>query len=292
MSNNAITNVIPDYLANLSSADAGLGLEGAQDKVIIQRAKIIQAQANAELKGKFNEGDIIITPTNEVLAARPMDGIRLKAYPYLALNVTPIYRWNEYYWKNPHGFNLPYMDYDSKTEDPASPVARASSDFKGGTKKRAYVDPKTGQHIPDPKNNNAPALQEAIESYNFICVANDHPIETPFVVSLNSGEFQTGRRWLTALNSRYAGGKKMPIFACRYDWSIVSRPGKKGSWIGSDFNNPINGIPYVTDELYQRNKELFLAFQKAHEDKTLEMDRSNDDAGDAEGTIDVNALET
>jgi len=243
---------IPDFMKN----EEDLGIELLKEYVRPPFIKIIQSQASKDLKDVFNEGDVISSPSNSIIAempcndkGRPLDGATA------VFKVVPLLFWPE--WATWNSIKLkgiePAIKY--RTLDPNDPiVAKARS-----SKLRSEPHP----NYLDSSEYNV----RHVEHLNFLVVLKDHALEkTPMVISFSRGGFGDGCKFSGLLKMRNA-----PIYGCIFEAVVSLRPNPAGDWYGISMRNPIEGTGWITDkEEYEAMKALHDEYEKLRSDAKIQ----------------------
>ena len=241
---NELTNIErPTFL----STNEKLGTENISKYLRPSRLKIVQATAGEPFAGQFDQGDCVVVPALQLLA------------PVATwFRFTPIFFFPQWCVHNPIQLKgqLPFIRESSL--DPQSQLALASQNPANRSR-------------PCPEN---PALScEVSEHLNVVIIAHREGFESlPILCSFFRGEHNAGSTLLQMIKLR-----GVSIFGCIFEARTSVRSNTKGRWWGLDFGSP-ESDPWVKDEeQFNQYKKLYVEYQKAHHDKTIEVDF--DDAG-------------
>lgn len=218
-----VTKVQPDLRLPAHLKDKEVkGVEQLADYVRPPLLKIIQKSADDVFLEKFNLGDLIMLPSQTVIAVH---GDSFKFVPLFfyseACTWTPIEKRGQ----------MPAI-LDRSTVKTSQLYQKASNrdlweeeiQWEGHTVKVQHV-----------------------EHLVFIVTLYDHPLQgEPMIMSFAKGEFGTGCKFASLVKIR-----KASPFACVFQCKVSDEPRKnnKGSWYGLDITNPdIDTPPWVSEE--------------------------------------------
>jgi hypothetical protein len=255
---------LPDFM----QGETDLGTELLEQFIVPPRIKIVQKQSRAELLDLFGPGDVILTPTQAVIAqlprdskGRPVDGNDSTA----SFKLVPLFFYPEWCVWNPIELRgkEPMISY--RTTDPTDPIVRKARD------PQLRVEPH-----PTEKN----AQIRYVEHLNFIVVLYDHPLEgEPAVLSFGRGEWASGSRFASLIKMR-----KAPMYGCVFQANTKFRPGQLGDWWGLDISNPADGQWVKDKDAYDSMHVLHERFVEHHAKSRLKADLSDEGEIDAVNT--------
>lgn len=234
---------VPDFMVE----DSRAGTELLSNYIQPPRLKIIQPLTKPPLIDKFNPGDLVLLPNEELLIGLSSDdeGKKLKhseKLRFVALFFFP--KWITY---NPMEIRQQHGAIRDQSFDPECSIA-----FKSKNKTtRNEVCPE----MPDKKITHVEVLNYAL-SFEI-----EGRWTEPAILQIKSGEHGVGTAFNTLVRSR-----KAPIFGCVFEAQVNYRSNAKGQWFGLDMMNPQEN-PWVD------NRQQYDAFKEAHEtfDKFYKM---------------------
>ena len=238
---------VPDFMKD----EEILGLDALKQFVVPPFIKIVQKQAGDELLQSFGIGDVILSPTNAIIAEMPRDN---KGRPLddakASFKIVPIFAYPEWLTWNPIELKGTESSIRYRTLDPSDPIA---------TKARApalRTEPYPGR----------PELKiRHVEHINFVVILYDHPLGTePCILSFSRGEWKSGSKFAGLIKMR-----KASIFGCVFEAVLGHRKNDKGDWWGFNICNPEEGSPWVKKEEYEAFKTIHEEFVKLHAESKL-----------------------
>lgn len=219
----------PPEVANSLAAymdDADSSMAGMSEHRVLPRLKVVQGQSSAELKRHFQEGSVIFTPGNELIAQ-----------PGESFFLVPLFFWTDWLlWSDRDDKNNPMVQ--ARSTDPASDLARRAKDpelrveeYDGGPKGKPF------------KRRYAEALNFAA----FVYGEHDQALRA-CALSFQRGEHFKGKTFCSSIMGRKLNGKTPPIWS--QVWVLTANQRTKGtySWYGLDHSNPVDEFRYIFDE--------------------------------------------
>ena len=261
---------VPAFMAG----DGAIGTEGLIEIIQPPRIKIVQKAAGSDVLGKFDVGDIILSP--QMIPLVPIGGKLAQKGPIW--HFCPIFYYLEWCLWNPIELKGNKRVIEERTCDPASPMVTKARD----PKLRAELIP--GEV--DEKGN--PLSRRYVEHINFVSVfLDEHDIgETPIVLSFSRGDHFSGSNFAALIKMRQAA-----IFGCRFQANAALRPDPRNDWYGIDVENPSDRQPWVTADQYDRFKNLYQQLSEAHSKGILKTEYEEPESAEANRQADANESE-
>jgi hypothetical protein len=227
-----LTAPIPSYL---SRAQGGKGLEQAQMFMIPPMVKVVQKQADDKLLERFQPGDVILTPANELIFKR--DGETF----FTPLLFKPTYMtWNPIELK---GAEPAVTDY---SDDPTGPLAMKARDPKLRQEKIVLQSGKE-------------TYKRHVEHLNFLVYLEDERVnQLPAMISFFRAQWMDGSKFLSQLTMRCT---EVPIYATRWRLTVVPKSNNQGSWYALHVSSPADS-PWVPEERFSLMEELHEKLKK------------------------------
>lgn len=213
MSENALTlseqlSNVPDFLRD---TDAPKGTEQVADFMMPSFLRIVQALSAPALREKFNEGDAILQPDQQLVYSSKNP----QPVPF-----TPLLFYTEWCVWNPLKTKgqLPFIR--ERSTDPNSEIARKSRN-------------------PDARKEVCPEMPSEnlryVEHLNFLIQLRtpDAPL-LPVIMSFVVAEHQNGRRFCNLIMQRK---HNPPLYAGIYEFTTSRRTNAQGNWFGFDITN-------------------------------------------------------
>lgn len=252
--NEAVTKVGGDfdYLAEVLGDEAvETGMEEMQEYRIVPRVKIVQAMSANDLKKATGEGYVILSPSNDVIAADDE-----------SFKFTPIKPFTEFCkW--------------SDRKDPSSPMIMQRTYDKASEVAACARDPERREEVYGEKGEFKARYVEHI-CFVGIIYDHEHPLHgTPMILSFEKGEFGTGRRFVSSMAMRKMKGKQIPTWLQVWEFTPGFRDQGDKKWFGLDFA-PAE-IPVVAQEDLAFMKALFQELNQDIKDDRLRVDRTEED---------------
>lgn len=248
---------LPDFIPDADRRD---GLEHIGEFVRPPRARVCQALSK-DLTHKFNEGDIVVLPQMEMLAAVKLNENGKPKHEKVdageSFSFTPVFFWPEWVCWNPREVtNEPAIH--ERTVDKSNPLVAKCRN------RDLWFEPHPT--VPEYQRRN-------VEHLNFLIVPHDGMfIGVPMVVSFSRSEHKAGSQFCALLAMR-----KGPIYACNFRGSVGYRENESGAWYGIDVVNP-EEEPFVqSKELYDYFKAMHQEFKSAHDVELLVVDHEGSD---------------
>jgi len=239
-----INSQLPTHLIPYIDKGGPTGLEEMSEFLTPPRLKIAQANRKGEFKA-FEEGTILITPTNEV-ACGPNGFFAFTvvyAYPQFCVH-NP--------FKRPEG--MPWIR--ESTLDADSELAQKCVQFVSET-------------MPE---DNDQKIRYATH-FNFLIIIHGIPTfaNIPVIMSLFIGEAKSGKRLNDLIKARVSGeykGTKIYMHNIMAHQSLHRNPGNE--WQGLDFSNPTADVDCGR---FVPTAEFVEAYAKLHEQCKVDKER-------------------
>lgn len=237
----------PDWLATLAETDTSLA-EAVKYRVL-NRLKLVQSSSNSDLKKKFGEGAVILSPGNTLVAGAE------EAFDYVGLMMfTEFCTWS---------------DLDDKTSptildrsfDAKSDIALKSRDNERRFEVYGDKEQFKMRHV------------EHINIAGFV-YSEGHPLHgQPVVMSYARGEFNQGRNLLSAMMMRKIGGKQVPLWSQVWRYSSNERDRGGYQWWGYDYEPP--EVPYIKQEEAEGFEAMHKELAEEYAKNRLVVDHSD-----------------
>lgn len=252
------------------------------------RLKIIQSMTKQELKQQFNEGDLLVMPSREVVAPVSLNEFKKPGDEGTPFHIVPVFFYTEYVAWNPL----------AAAQAGQMPFTRERSFDKNSKLAQKCRTPNMREEPcsecpPDAQGN--PQKIRNQEHLNFLVALPFHPTlyETPVLMSFSRGEFGTGCSFSSLLSMRGTS------FDCYYNQFVCytkRRTNAKGNWFGFNIVNPAfpregeADMRYVSADLAEYYKQLYQAFKEKHAAGLIVSDYEDDEvSGGSTVTVDPNA---
>lgn len=246
-----------------------VGVEALGQYVVLPRLKTVQKQANQDLLNTYNIGDLLLTPTMNMVMPFPTEdnGRPSKVDRGKSFYFTPLFFFVNWATLNPIQMKgkLPVVRY--LTSNPADPIV-------------AKCKSSALRKEPCPEDKNFQIRH--VEQLNFVVTLQHHELAgMPFIMTFSKGEHFSGQKFCTLIKQRNASP-----FACVFEAYPKFRPGTgAGEWWGIDVCNPADPAvqPWVTAEEYEQYTKDFEEYKKLFAADKLRADETdlNEDAPDA-----------
>lgn len=223
--------------------------------VVPPRIKVVQKQASQELLSKYDMGDVIIQPQDELLAPVVKNENDKPGEFGSSFLFVPVYFYPEFVLWNPIELKSTQPAIVDRTTDPHSEIAQRARN------KALWYEDIEGQF-----DENGKQLQRRyVEHLNFLVriIDNREVYKLPVLISFSRGEHWTGNKLCSAVSLRNA-----PMFGCLFEAHSQFRPPNKvgEGWYGLDCDTPkeeIGGFLQNPDDysqcraLYKQLAELY-----------------------------------
>lgn len=238
------------------------GIELVSQFIVPPFVKVIQKMTKPPLSEKFEVGDVVVVPNNELIAKIQHDEKTNR--PLNTGNVfsfTPLFFYPEWVAWNPIQAQPALTAIRDRSTDPNSVLARRARD------RRLWSEP-----CPEmPKDRDGKPLHvRYCEHLNFIAMVNVPALANmPVVFSFARSEHRSGTNFLSLIKMR-----KASIYGCQYAAQVSLRTwSPQGQWHGLDvFNPPAESgvMPYVeSEEKYQAYRVIHEELKKAHKEQRV-----------------------
>ncbi len=262
----------PMGLANYLEAEAAedTSLDATKEYRILPRIKVIQSTASGDLKKNFDEGDVIFSPSN-VLVAKVVKAEQRSETPFMFV---PVYFFVEF-MKMSDLKDKGSPTVVARTFDPATDIAR-----------RARDNEKRYEGYGEKKKDGFQYTYRYVEALNFpglIYGPNDHPLKgETCVLQYARGEFSQGKAFISAVNMRKIDPMKpakMPLWAQVWQFSSGYRDkGEDKKWWGLDHSVAEDAsLRQIKQEEVELFKSTHAELKAAHEANKLRVDQSDRD---------------
>jgi hypothetical protein len=246
---------LPDYLATLATGDHSL--EDLRQERTLSRIKVIHGSSSPELKKIFDEGDVIISPGQTLIA-----------------KVIKAEQSSESFFMVPLMFFVEFCKWKD-LNDTGSPTILARSFDKGSD---IAAKAKNFQKRDEPYGDGFTARY--VEHLNFVSViVGYHPLANqmePFILGFCKGEWGVGKNFITTLARMSA-----PLWSTVWKFNSCARSKGSYNWWGIDFLVPNQEKDGIGRFITQDQVEIFHAaheeLRKLHSEHRLVVDRSDID---------------
>lgn len=268
---------VPSYLAVANQEGfQDSSLEAMKEYRVLPLLKIVQGMSGEELKKQFDQGDVILSPLNKLVAKYNKAESKSAIFQFV-----PVFFFVEFCkWADRNDKSSKMIV--ERSFDPTSEVAKRCHNENTRTEAYGELDPKTKL----PKYN-----YRYVEHLNFpsMIVGTNELAGEMTVIGFSRGEFSVGKNFCTQLMMRKqlvnGVSYKVPMWAnvVSANSQHRSRSGTK-QWEGLDVF-PKDLIPEDQAPAFQAlNKEL----QELYDSKRLVVDRSDEDSGETVAEVDTN----
>lgn len=248
-----ITKVSPDLsLPTFMEEEELTSLDTLKQYIVPPFIKVVQKQASDELLKSFGVGDVILSPTNAIIAemprdtkGRPLDGARS------SFLVVPIFFYPEWITWNPIELRGSEPSIRYRTIDSNDPIVAKSRN----------------PALREESHPSNPTLKiRHCEHLNFVVVLYKHPLGGESVIlSFARSLWKSGSKFASQLKMR-----KAPIFGCVFEVVVTPMHNQFGDWFGFNTCNPGEGSPWVTQEEYEVFKTTNAEFTKYHQEARIQ----------------------
>ena len=236
----------PAYLSKPEYADVNKALD---QYVSPSRLKIVQGAAKPPISDLFTPGDLIITPTLDLIVKKGGE-----------FDFVPIFFYPEWATFNPIGVQPTVID---RSLDPTCTIAKLARNPKTRKQPCAEAPGKNIKH-------------QMI--FHIIVALRGHPQfdGIPLAMSFRSAELTTGSNFTTKLRLSSSGGQggDLPMFArtWRAKVSNAGRTNEQGSWFGFDISAIDLPGAWVPENLFAAYGKLWENYKKAYDDNKVVID--------------------
>jgi len=263
-----ITKVNPEFeLPDFMNGEEQLGIENLKEFVVPPFIKIVQRNASEELLKSFSGGDVILSPTNAIVAEMPRDnkGREIEG-SITSFQFVPILFYPEWISWNPIEMKGQESSIRYRTVDANDPIVGKARN----PKLRAE---------PHPNDSTGKLFIRHVEHLNFIIQLRNHALSgEAAILSFARGEWKAGSKFAGLIKLR-----KAPLYGCVFEATVKLRHGKFGDWYGFDVGNPAEK-PWVEKDEYELFKSIHLEFDKLHKDARIQAQYDPAADGDAAAT--------
>jgi len=236
------SNDLPEYLQiYLADREVPLasGLEEARQYTTAQYVKIVQSSSTELLKDR-SVGDVILTPTNEVIAPVILTADGAPTTESQRIPFTPLSFFVEWIIRNPINVE-PFVR--ERSRDPNSEIARRAKSFDKSVNTLPY---------PEEPDNREKSIKFC-ETLNYISFLHLDGFDSiPVIISFSVGSYKNGSSFGALANLR-----KAPMYHCIFELYSKYTVAKKGDYYSLTADNPQTGPRYVKEEDMDRNTLLF-----------------------------------
>lgn len=264
----------PDWLKDYEGGDDKAMQDAMREYRILPRLKLIQAMTKQELKTKFGEGSVILSP-GEALVMKNGEKVLFVPVFFFA----EFMAWSD---RNDKGSQM----ITERSLDKTSEVALKARDRARRFEPYGEIDAKT---------KTPRFTRRYIEFLNFPGfiytdpddVGEGDPLKGQAVtLSFSKGEFRKGRAYINAVSLRRVGSRTAPLWSQVWSLTPAFRDEGEKKWWGLDFENPEGVSPYIRQEEIEFFKGAHEELKKLYEQKALGVDASDAGEGD-EPEVDV-----
>lgn len=244
------------------------GIESMKQYIVPPRLKIVQKTASDELLSVFNNGDVLITPGNLVVARMGTNEKGKITGEGMPFRFTPVFFFPEWCVWNPIELKDKLPMIRERTVYPNSPIAQKAR----------------SQSLRYEKHPDDASLQlRYVEHLNFIIMLEPtHEYGgQPLVMTFCKGEHGSGQRLCSAIAMR-----KAPMYGCVFEGVVHARSNAKGDWYGLDVRNPVTEdgqeliSPWVGEEAMPAYEAAYQEFKKLHADARIRVNLEDDEPSD------------
>jgi hypothetical protein len=223
---------------------------------LVSRIKIIHASSGSELKKVFDEGSVIISPGQALIAE--VEKRNEQGKPFFMV---------------PAFFFIEFCKW-ADIKDNSSPSIIARSTDKGSD---LALKARNSDRRFEEYGNEGAFTARYVEHLNFISfLYGDHPLAEngePFVLGFCRGEFMTGKNFITSI-SRI----KAPLWSQVWKFNTQHRDRNNFQWWGLDFSRPdeeIDGVPgFIKENEIEFFRTAHEELKQQFENRLLVVDRS------------------
>ena len=225
---------LPKFMAD----EAVVGLEALQEFIVPPFIKIVQKQSGEELLQYFSAGDVILSPSNAMVAEMPRNSKgRVVEGARSMFKIVPVLFYPEWLTWNPIELKGTEQAIAYRTMDPNDPVAAKARNAKLRKEPHPTRQEYSIRHV---------------EHLNFLVILYKHALgPEPAVMSFSRSAWKYGSKFASLIKMRHAS-----LFGCIFDVVLTQRQNDKGDWWGFDVINPDDGSPWVEKDEYEVFKEL------------------------------------
>ncbi len=239
---------VPAYLQN---HEGPTGLEQLHKFIKPPRLKIVQKQASDELLERFAIGDIISTPSQELVVN--------KGEPLL---VAPIFFWAEWCTWNPYALKDSMDTIAFRTTDENDPLVSKCRNPNMRTEEYKVG----GQVQLDGKG--APHMLSHCEHLNYLFEVLSGPqAGLTCIASFFKAQHQDGTNFNQLIKMR-----KTPLYATQFEFRSYQKKYGGNTWMGMRASNPQTGAPFASEKEFAQRKELHLEMAEAHSKGEIVVD--------------------
>lgn len=271
MSNELTTSqqaLVPEYMRGEKT-----GTEGLHEFFVPPTLKVVQALSADSLKERFNEGDVIMLPSQLIVAPvnvnaqhKPMD----TGQPFFFV---PVLFFPEWVLWSPIALRGSEPAVLGRTFDREHEIAVFARDEE---KRRQPHPDVEGEYV------------NYVEHLNFLIVLVNHELQmTPMTMSFARAEHFRGKTFCSLIKMSHA-----PIFGRVYRGQAGKRENAKGRWYGIDVTNPDAAAgepgPWVDQDTYNALGEVHAELSEMLTARRLRPDYSPDEeesAGDSKASF-------
>lgn len=229
------------------------GTDDLDEFIVPPRLKVVQGTASEEIKSQFNEGDLIISPSLQLIAPVRLNEHHKPDGHGEPFAFVPVLFFVEYLVENPIEYKGTENYIRDRSLDPNSEIARKCRDPQQWT-------------APHPERPTTPEGKAVyiryVECLNFVVLplGIDSLAGMPIVISFSKSMHKAGSTLASLIKMRGA-----PIFGCVFQAQAVQQTNAQNSWYGLQISNPVMedvGVgPTILDEAeydYLKEKHLSL----------------------------------
>lgn len=263
-SGGALVPSIPEYMRE----DAGAGLQDVQDYVIVPRLKIVQKQASEELLSKFNVGDVILVPLQQLIVPRPVDARGKPSGEASTFDFSIVFFFAEWCTWNPISLKGVEPAILYRTVNPKDPVVAKAKNPALREERHPTIKGEKVHHC---------------EHLNFVIVMQGEERELlsePTLITFARGEHRVGAKLCSLARMRQSA-----VYGGVYTATLAKRSNQKGEWWGLDVQNG-DTKQWVDEEEYPRLRALHEQYAELHrnaklvanyDDEPIDVDAGADD---------------
>lgn len=248
---------------------AVVGTELLKQFVIVPRLKVVQKQADMTLLEKFRVGDVILSPTQTMIAEMMTTESRAPEKRGPAFSFTPLFFYPDWATWNPIELRGQEPAIAYRTNNPKDPIVAKSRDAQ------LRMEPMLGADGQPMKKQGKELTRRHVEHLNYIVVLHDHEYREPLIMSFARGEHFAGSNFAGLIRMRNAS-----LFYCNFEARATWRPGKgQGDWYGLDIGNPtVDGVsPWVSDEQAEQHQKWYNQWRQTMTERGIRADFSETD---------------
>ncbi len=228
------------------------GIQELAAYVIPPRIKIVQRSSDDELLDRFNVGDVILSPANQLVCAMEVDNKNRPTGECEGFLFTPLFFFPEWIVQNPIQLRGKAPFIRERSLDSASKIAQ----FAKNPSLRVQ---------PHPTDDNMQIRYT--ECLNFI--VSIPGIEGSPIMTFARGSHGKGSAFCSLAKQR-----KAPLYGCVFQAHLTEMKNDQGSWWVLEIANPDGKqSPWVDDEeQFAENKKAFEELKQAHLDARIVPD--------------------